>query len=166
MITDDQIQDLKSLATANQDWGLVLYCQLALGAVRCTDDERADAREICERDHAYYSLPREQDFDELQPGVQAMALAACDVCGCVDAGHTCCDPEPTRFVWTVEIEVSPTWVADGLDLTPERLHDLLTKALPYVRMSEIAVRAVSSPDPDAIAHEQGYKSAAHKRSVR
>ncbi len=102
-------------------------------------------------------------------------VAYCDTCGAGLPEHTCCGdhPEvgttpvvlPTRYRWVVEIEIDPTMVADGLDLTdPRDLHDALTRAFPYTRMSEIGVRVLCTPDLDAIAREQGYKSAAHKRS--
>lgn len=52
-----------------------------------------------------------------------------------------CGPKPKKrkapkkgrqwFKWTVEIEVHETWVADGFDMTEDRLRHMLEMALPY-----------------------------------
>lgn len=51
---------------------------------------------------------------------------------------------PRTFKWTVEIEVSETWVADGFEATSERMHEILCRALPYALGSEIGARVVKS----------------------
>ena len=64
-------------------------------------------------------------------------------------------PPMQRYVWTVEIAIDPQWVADGIDLTSERMQDLLERAFPYLRSSEVRARTIAAPDPDEIALEQG-----------
>lgn len=60
------------------------------------------------------------------------------------------------FKWTVEISISEIWVADGFDLTEERLRDMVASHLGYACHNEIAVRVVKAPEPAAIAKAQGF----------
>ncbi len=69
----------------------------------------------------------------------------------------CLDAYTTRFVWTVQITVHPTWVADGFDLTDERADGMLAATLPWANGSEFAAKVLSAPDADEIAMEQGYR---------
>lgn len=63
-----------------------------------------------------------------------------------------------RFKWTVEIEVSETWVADGFNLTDNRANDIVQRALPYATGSEVSARVLKAPSPESIAIAQGdYK---------
>jgi hypothetical protein len=62
------------------------------------------------------------------------------------------------FKWTVEIEVTENWVADGFNISPDRMHDIMCRALPYANGSEIGARVLKSPSPESIAIAQGdYK---------
>lgn len=67
------------------------------------------------------------------------------------------------YKWTVEIQVHKTWVEDGFELTNERAHSMLARTLPYANNAELKAKVISSPDPDAIAREQGYKDAADRK---
>jgi hypothetical protein len=66
------------------------------------------------------------------------------------------------YRWTVEIDVAEVLVADGFDLTPDRLQRILEHALPYARSTEVRGRVLKSPDPGDINEEQGYPRD-HKR---
>lgn len=67
---------------------------------------------------------------------------------------------PTRYRWTIEIEVAAEWVADGIDLTSERMQRIMCeRAFPYLKASEITCRTIAAPNPEDIAREQGYSSA-------
>ncbi len=61
------------------------------------------------------------------------------------------------YKWTVEIEVDPLWVADGFDLTTDRLQDMLMNELRHATSSEISGAVLKAPDPKQIRAEQGYK---------
>lgn len=69
-----------------------------------------------------------------------------------DEGEPC-----RRFKWVVEIEVDETWVADGFDLTQERLHSMLMHDLSFARESEVACKILQTPDPKLIRDAQGYQ---------
>lgn len=60
-----------------------------------------------------------------------------------------------RFKWRVEIEVDERWVADGFNLTEERLADLLSRGFPWMPSTEIAGRILKSPKPTTIECVQG-----------
>lgn len=60
------------------------------------------------------------------------------------------------FKWTVEIEVSPVWVADGFDLDDDRAERMLERMLPWARSTEMSARVLTAPDPRSIRKEQGY----------
>ena len=59
------------------------------------------------------------------------------------------------FKWTVEVEVSENWVADGFDLS-NRIEELGETLLPFSVDGEVAVHIRKAPDPDAIRKAQGY----------
>jgi hypothetical protein len=61
------------------------------------------------------------------------------------------------FKWTVEIEVSETWVEDGFDLTDDRAHSIMTHALPHAYGHEIRCKVVAHPPDQDVASAQGYK---------
>lgn len=67
--------------------------------------------------------------------------------------------------WTVEIEVDDTWVADGFDLTTERMHDIMTRAMSFAYSEEIACKVIARPDDEVIATLQGYPTVAEWRHV-
>lgn len=60
------------------------------------------------------------------------------------------------YTWTAEISVDPMWVADGFELTEERLMDMVRKTLGYAYQNEIKVKVLSAPDNARIRQEQGY----------
>lgn len=62
-----------------------------------------------------------------------------------------------KFKWTVEIEIDEVWVADGFELTEERLIDMVQSDLQYATESEIKVKILKSPDEKAISKAQGYE---------
>lgn len=59
------------------------------------------------------------------------------------------------YKWRLEITVDPMWVADGLDLTAARMHDILTTYFGHVRADEIRVKTLSAPERKQIRAEQG-----------
>lgn len=59
------------------------------------------------------------------------------------------------FRWLVEIEIDETWVADGFDLTPLRMKEMLERALPDSTSAETRCRILSAPERQAIAVAQG-----------
>lgn len=61
-----------------------------------------------------------------------------------------------RFKWTVEIEVDETWVADGFELTQERLEDMLGHTLSSATSTEYAGLVLKAPDAKDILRVQGY----------
>lgn len=71
--------------------------------------------------------------------------------------------KPEMLEWTVKIRVSSTWVADGFDLTEERMRRIMERALSSARSSEISVDIVATPDPEKIAHAMGYGSDAERQ---
>jgi hypothetical protein len=66
------------------------------------------------------------------------------------------------YKWTVEIEIHPTWVADGFDLTNERLCEMLQRELPYAKENETIGCILEQPDPKQIRVERGYKVDGYK----
>lgn len=67
------------------------------------------------------------------------------------------------FVWRAEftLTVAPVWVADGFDLTEERLNRILEEAfsneLGFATEDEVLVagKVTKAPAPSAIRKEQG-----------
>lgn len=70
------------------------------------------------------------------------------------------------YKWTVEIEIADTWVADGVDLTSERMHDLICHAFPYAYGHELKAKTIKAPSDESIAKEQGYASVEAFRASR
>ena len=63
-----------------------------------------------------------------------------------------------KYKWIIEITVDKTWVADGFNLTKDRVNDEVRKMLPYALGYEVSARVLASPPPFEIAKEQGYSS--------
>jgi hypothetical protein len=63
-----------------------------------------------------------------------------------------------RFKWTIEIEVSGTWVADGFDFDEhgDRLESLLDHLLPFAYAEERVARVVKRPRVEDVRLCQGY----------
>lgn len=62
------------------------------------------------------------------------------------------------FRWTAEIQVHETWVADGFNLTNERLQAMLERELGFAYSTELRAKVLSSPKEEAINKAQGYES--------
>lgn len=60
------------------------------------------------------------------------------------------------YKWIIEIEVDPSWVADGFDMTDERAHEMLQKELPYSHSWETSAKVLTAPNKSDIMDEQGY----------
>lgn len=60
------------------------------------------------------------------------------------------------YKWTVEFEVSSTWVEDGFDLTDDRALSMLAHDLRYARGDELRARVTQAPSAKDIRREQGY----------
>jgi hypothetical protein len=71
-----------------------------------------------------------------------------------------------KFTWTVKITVDETWVADGFDLTKDRLEQMIGHDLSYACSTEYSGKILKSPDDRFMAKAQGYKSAADYRASR
>jgi hypothetical protein len=65
--------------------------------------------------------------------------------------------KPKFYKWTVQIEVSENWIEDGFDLDEERLQAMVLSDLSFAYSSEVRVKILKSPSPEAIAKAQGYK---------
>jgi hypothetical protein len=61
------------------------------------------------------------------------------------------------YKWKVEIAVHPRWVADGFNLTEERLDSILERVFDHAYEHEFEGRVLKAPDPEQIRAEQGYK---------
>ncbi len=62
-----------------------------------------------------------------------------------------------KFIkWIVEIQVEESWVADGFDLTKDRLHDMVSKDLGGAYSTEIKTKILSKPLTQTIKKLQGY----------
>lgn len=67
------------------------------------------------------------------------------------------EPNPNKFYkWTVEIEVNEVWVADGFEVTAERIQEMLQESIGFSYESETRVRVTRAPKPEAISLAQGY----------
>lgn len=64
----------------------------------------------------------------------------------------------TWYTWTVQISVADTWVADGFDLTADRLKDMVLSDLGYAHDGEVVTKIIRAPKPEDIRKEQGYES--------
>ena len=57
--------------------------------------------------------------------------------------------------WIVQIEVDDSWVAEGVDLTRERMQDMVGHGT-GAHNSEIKVKIIHHPDVKVIRKLQGY----------
>jgi hypothetical protein len=60
------------------------------------------------------------------------------------------------FEWTVTVKVDPKWVADGFNLTEERLNDLLQNALDFASSEEVQGTVITWPDSKRIERVQTH----------
>lgn len=56
--------------------------------------------------------------------------------------------------WVAEIEVTKNWVADGFELTEERLHNMMCDNLDFAYPHEIKVKIIQAPAPEEIERLQ------------
>lgn len=47
--------------------------------------------------------------------------------------------------WTLELSVDPKWIADGFDVTPEKMDEVLGLLLPHATEGEMSLRVVKCP---------------------
>ena len=62
------------------------------------------------------------------------------------------------FKWTCEIQVNGTWVADGFELTQERLKEMIEREIGYANSCETKARILTSPDTARIRLCQGLET--------
>ncbi len=67
--------------------------------------------------------------------------------------------------WTVEIEVDDSWVADGYEVTPDRLAESVMRDIGYAYPNEVSVKVLKAPAPDKVAKVQGYRDDAHRQAL-
>ena len=104
----------------------------------------------------------DEDGGDPPPSRGTLRIWAREFCGLSEAEAAEVVPEPLGgegyYTWTVEVAVHPVWVADGFNLTEERLHGILQRTLDFATSGEVAGRVISAPDPEEIRAEQGYRS--------
>ncbi len=66
------------------------------------------------------------------------------------------------YMWTVNIYVAPKWVADGFNLTEDKLNELLMKGYGWMTGDEVNGEIVRAPDKRQISTEQGTPVAGFK----
>ena len=72
----------------------------------------------------------------------------------------------SAFKWTIEIEVAPSWVADGFDPDADQFKDaILAHMLGLANPDEVTVRVIGAPDPAAVQKEQGCPAETGFRKV-
>jgi hypothetical protein len=59
------------------------------------------------------------------------------------------------YTWTVKISVDEVWVADGFDLTKERITEMVESDLCYAIPGEVECEVIEAPDPKEILEKQG-----------
>jgi len=60
------------------------------------------------------------------------------------------------YKWTVEFEVSETWVEDGFNIDQDRATDIIANALPYANGAEFKATVLKAPAEKTIRRAQGY----------
>lgn len=63
-----------------------------------------------------------------------------------------------KLKWTIEIEMEDTWVADGFDMTDERVSDMLQAYMPHVYGHEVKGRVLKRPPDEVVAKLMGFKT--------
>lgn len=75
--------------------------------------------------------------------------------GCYSEEKEAAELKYKPYVWTVQIEIDPKWVADGFDLDEDRLRDMLQNTLSCATSCEVGGKVLTAPDPKQIRAEQG-----------
>jgi hypothetical protein len=99
-------------------------------------------------------------------GVAANALQLAEIDEAID-GMTRPNPDAQGFYWwLIAVGVAPVLVADGVDLTDQRAHDMLTNQFSHADGSELKAIVLGRPPDEAVAKEQGFKSVGAYRADR
>jgi hypothetical protein len=64
------------------------------------------------------------------------------------------------YYWILQVGIHRAWVADGVDFTDAKLHDILTHAFRHAYGHELKGKVLGRPSNEAVAEEMGYKSVA------
>lgn len=103
----------------------------------------------------------EMDGGEVRCNVWPLAYTMGTVAGALLA-YLDAAPRPSGadgrplYTWTVQVGVSETWVADGLDLDDERLGDILSAHLGWATSAEYTGKVIAAPPRRDILTAQGY----------
>jgi hypothetical protein len=62
-----------------------------------------------------------------------------------------------KLSWIVKVQVEKTWIADGFDLTKERMIDMLQNDLQFATSNEVNAIILAKPERKTIRKIQGYK---------
>lgn len=62
------------------------------------------------------------------------------------------------YYWILEVGFHKAWVADGIDFTDNRTHDMLARYFGHLYSHEIKAKVLSRPPDKAVAEEMGFKS--------
>lgn len=72
-------------------------------------------------------------------------------------------PNPNNnkfFYWILQVGIHEAWVADGVDFTDNKVHDLLCHNFRYATGNELKGKVLSRPSNDAVAETMGFKTVA------
>lgn len=61
------------------------------------------------------------------------------------------------FWWLIAVGISENNVADGVDFTDAKAHDMITRRFPSAYGREIKAKVLGRPDNAAVAAAQGYE---------
>lgn len=62
------------------------------------------------------------------------------------------------FYWILQVGIHKTWVADGVDFTDKKLHDILTHAFKHAYGHELSGSVLGRPPDKVVAEAMGFKS--------
>jgi len=62
------------------------------------------------------------------------------------------------FRWVVEIRMDEKWVADGFDITDQRMCDTIMAVYPHISGTEVECQVISHPPDEEVAKEMGFKN--------
>jgi hypothetical protein len=60
------------------------------------------------------------------------------------------------FKWVVEFEVTENWIADGFNITDQKVTGMIEQALPFASGAEFSAKVIKAPDAKLIRKTQGY----------
>ncbi len=70
------------------------------------------------------------------------------------------NPNGDFYYWTLRVGIHKTWVADGVDFTDRKVHDMLTHVFRYATGDVLRGKVLAQPSSKAVATEMGYDSEA------